>query len=123
MTGELSGRVALVTGAAGGIGGAVTALLLAAGAAVVGEDLRPVTPPEGSGDRFAAVQGDAADAAVARQSVATAVDVFGRLDILVNVAGILRDRMIFNLPEADWDAVIRVHLRGHYSTVRPASAY
>ena len=57
MTGELSGRVALVTGAAGGIGGAVTALLLAAGAAVVGEDLRPVTPPEGSGDRFAASPG------------------------------------------------------------------
>ena len=66
MTGELSGRVALVTGAAGGIGGAATALLLAAGAAVVGEDLRPVTPPEGSGDRFAAIRGDAADSAVAR---------------------------------------------------------
>jgi NAD(P)-dependent dehydrogenase (short-subunit alcohol dehydrogenase family) len=55
--------------------------------------------------------------------VKTAVEQFGKLDIVVNVAGILRDRMIFNLVEADWDAVIRVHLKGHYSTVRPASAY
>ena len=48
---------------------------------------------------------------------------FGRLDIVVNVAGILRDRMIFNMAEQDWDAVIRVHLKGHYSTAARASAY
>jgi NAD(P)-dependent dehydrogenase (short-subunit alcohol dehydrogenase family) len=55
--------------------------------------------------------------------VQTAVEQYGGLDIVVNVAGILRDRMIFNLAEQDWDEVIRVHLKGHYSTVRPASAY
>ena len=55
--------------------------------------------------------------------MATAVEEFGRLDIVANVAGFLRDRMIFNLAEEDWDAVIRVHLKGHYSLVRPAAAY
>jgi len=67
--------------------------------------------------------GDIGDVATGDRLVKTAVDQFGKLDIVVNVAGILRDRMIFNLSEADWDEVIRVHLKGHYSTVRPASAY
>jgi len=67
--------------------------------------------------------GDVADVATGERLVRTAVEQFGRLDIVVNVAGILRDRMIFNLSEADWDEVIRVHLKGHYATVRPASAY
>ncbi|MER5838321.1 SDR family NAD(P)-dependent oxidoreductase, partial [Streptomyces sp. NPDC002130] len=52
-----------------------------------------------------------------------ALEHYGKLDVLVNVAGILRDKMIFNLPEEDWDAVIRVHLRGHFSTIKPAAAY
>jgi NAD(P)-dependent dehydrogenase (short-subunit alcohol dehydrogenase family) len=67
--------------------------------------------------------GDIGDVATGERLVETAVDQFGKLDIVVNVAGILRDRMIFNLAEADWDEVIRVHLKGHYSTARPASAY
>ena len=52
-----------------------------------------------------------------------AIKEFGQLDILVNVAGILRDRMIFNMSEEEWDEVIRVHLKGHYCTMRPASAH
>ena len=52
-----------------------------------------------------------------------AIKEFGQLDILVNVAGILRDRMIFNMTEQEWDDVIRVHLKGHYCTMRPASAH
>ena len=67
--------------------------------------------------------GDIGDVATGERLVETAVEQFGKLDIVVNVAGILRDRMIFNLSESDWDEVIRVHLKGHYSTVRPASAY
>jgi NAD(P)-dependent dehydrogenase (short-subunit alcohol dehydrogenase family) len=67
--------------------------------------------------------GDVADTATGEELVRMAVTTYGKLDILVNVAGILRDRMIFNLSPEDWDTVIRVHLRGHYSTVRPASAY
>jgi nucleoside-diphosphate-sugar epimerase len=63
--GELAGRVALVTGAAGGIGSAVTALLLDAGASVVAEDLDPLSAPEGDEDRFAVVQGDPAEASTA----------------------------------------------------------
>ena len=120
MADELSGRVALVTGAAGGIGGAATALLLAAGAAVVGEDLRPVTPPEGSGDRFAAVRGDAADSAVARQSVATAVDAFGRLDILVNVAGRFLRAPVGEISDADWDSLMATNVRSVFVHCREA---
>src|SRR5439155_19226026 len=48
-------------------------------------------------------------------------DAFGRIDILINVAGILRDRMIFNMAEEEWDAVINVHLKGHFNTIKPAS--
>jgi NAD(P)-dependent dehydrogenase (short-subunit alcohol dehydrogenase family) len=76
-----------------------------------------------AGGQAVADSGDIADVATGERLVRTAVEQFGKLDIVVNVAGILRDRMIFNLPEADWDAVIRVHLKGHYSTVRPAAAY
>ncbi len=54
--------------------------------------------------------------------IQAAVDSFGRLDILVNCAGILRDRMIFNMTEEEWDAVVAVHLKGHFCTIRPASA-
>ncbi|MET8049726.1 SDR family oxidoreductase [Streptosporangium sp. NPDC005286] len=76
-----------------------------------------------SGGRAVADDGDVADTATGQRLVDTALDRYGKLDVLVNVAGILRDRMIFNLTEEDWDTVIRVHLRGHYSTIRPATAY
>jgi NAD(P)-dependent dehydrogenase (short-subunit alcohol dehydrogenase family) len=76
-----------------------------------------------AGGSAIADDGDVADVRTGERLVSTAVEKFGKLDVVVNVAGILRDRMIFNLSEEDWDAVIRVHLKGHYSTVRPAAAY
>jgi NAD(P)-dependent dehydrogenase (short-subunit alcohol dehydrogenase family) len=66
---------------------------------------------------------DIADTATGEELVKTALTAYGKLDIVVNVAGILRDKMIFNMAVEDWDAVMRVHLRGHFSTVRPAAAY
>jgi NAD(P)-dependent dehydrogenase (short-subunit alcohol dehydrogenase family) len=136
--GVIDGRVAIVTGGARGIGASISRLFAAEGASVVINDLGGA--PDGSGsdggpakeiaDEITAAGGkavsdggDIADVATGERLVKAAVEEFGKLDIVVNVAGILRDRMIFNLPEADWDAVIRVHLKGHYSTVRPASAY
>jgi NAD(P)-dependent dehydrogenase (short-subunit alcohol dehydrogenase family) len=136
--GVIDGRVAIITGGARGIGASISRLFAAEGASVVINDLGG--SPDGTGsdqgpakqiaDEIAAAGGtavadgsDIADVATGERLVRTAVEQFGRLDVVVNVAGILRDRMIFNLPEADWDEVIRVHLKGHYSTVRPASAY
>jgi NAD(P)-dependent dehydrogenase (short-subunit alcohol dehydrogenase family) len=136
--GTLDGRVAVITGAGRGIGASVARLFAAEGAKVVLNDLG--AEPDGSGSDPGPAQavadeiiaaggqavadgGDVADTATGQRLVRLAVDRFGRLDVLVNTAGILRDRMIFNLPDDDWDAVIRVHLRGHFSTVKPAAAY
>jgi NAD(P)-dependent dehydrogenase (short-subunit alcohol dehydrogenase family) len=136
--GVIDGRVAIITGGARGIGASISRLFAAEGASLVINDLGG--SPDGTGsdagpakqmaDEIAAAGGtavadggDIGDVATGERLVRTAVEQFGKLDIVVNVAGILRDRMIFNLPEADWDEVIRVHLKGHYSTVRPASAY
>jgi NAD(P)-dependent dehydrogenase (short-subunit alcohol dehydrogenase family) len=134
----LDGRVAIITGGGRGIGRSISRLFAAEGARLVINDLGG--NPDGTGhdegpardvaDELTAAgaqavsdSGDIADTATGERLVQTAVDQYGKLDIVVNVAGILRDRMIFNLPPEDWDAVIRVHLRGHYSTIRPASAY
>ena len=136
--GVIDGRVAIITGGARGIGASISRLFASQGASLVINDLGG--SPDGTGsdegpakqlaDEIAAAGGtavadggDVADVATGERLVRTAVEQFGRLDIVVNVAGILRDRMIFNLSEADWDEVIRVHLKGHYATVRPASAY
>jgi NAD(P)-dependent dehydrogenase (short-subunit alcohol dehydrogenase family) len=136
--GVIDGRVAIITGGARGIGASISRLFAAEGASLVINDLGGA--PDGSGgdqgpakqiaDEIAAAGGsavadggDIGNVATGERLVAAAVEHYGKLDIVVNVAGILRDRMIFNLPEQDWDEVIRVHLKGHYSTVRPASAY
>jgi NAD(P)-dependent dehydrogenase (short-subunit alcohol dehydrogenase family) len=136
--GIIDGRVAIITGGARGIGGSISRLFASEGAALVINDLGGGADGEGgdegpakqiadeivaAGGQAIADGGDIADVATGERLVKTAVEQYGKLDIVINVAGILRDRMIFNLSEEDWDKVIRVHLKGHYSTVRPASAY
>jgi NAD(P)-dependent dehydrogenase (short-subunit alcohol dehydrogenase family) len=136
--GYLDGRVAVVTGAGRGIGAAVARLLGREGAKVVVNDLGVALDGSGSDQAPAeqvaaeirAAGGQAipnfdnvADHGQAEHLIHTAIDEFGRLDVLVNVAGILRDRMIFNLSEEDWDAVIAVHLKGTYNTTHFASQY
>jgi NAD(P)-dependent dehydrogenase (short-subunit alcohol dehydrogenase family) len=136
MTNRLSDRVAIVTGAGRGIGREVALLLASEGASVVvndyGVSIEGTQPSEGPAkdvaDEIQAAGGKAvpnvdtvATVEGGEHMIQTALDAFGRLDILVNVAGILRDRMIFNMSEEEWDAVIAVHLKGHYCTTKPAS--
>ncbi|OHV58648.1 short-chain dehydrogenase [Pseudofrankia sp. BMG5.36] len=131
-------RVAVVTGAGRGIGATIAATYAREGAAVVVNDLggtgdgkgSDTTPAEEVVSKIAAEGGtaiadytDITDHAAAAAMIQRAIDEYGRLDILVNVAGILRDKMIFNLVEEDWDAVIAVHLKGHYNTIKPAASH
>ena len=125
---SLDGRVAVVTGAGAGLGRAEALALSDAGAAVVLNDL-PGAADEAAetiksrGGRVAVVEGDVGERATADRMVATATEVFGSLDIVVNNAGMTRDRMLFNLSDEEWDDVIRVHLRGHFLLSRNAAAY
>jgi NAD(P)-dependent dehydrogenase (short-subunit alcohol dehydrogenase family) len=136
--GRLDGRVAVVTGAGRGVGASVARLFAAEGAAVVVNDLgvavdgtNPQAAPAqqvvadivAAGGQVVLNADDVADFMAAEAIVNQAIDTYGRLDVLVNVAGILRDRMIFNMSEEEWDAVIRVHLKGTFNTSRHASAY
>jgi len=135
---RLDGRVAIVTGAGRGIGRSVARLLASQGAAVVvadlgvamdgsGRDMGPaaevVEEITAAGGKAIASGADISDFAAAEGLIGTAIEQFGRLDVLVNVAGILRDRMVFNMTEQEWDDVIRVHLKGTFNTTRFASAY
>ncbi len=138
MSGLLDGRVAIVTGAGRGIGRAHALALAAEGAKVVVNDIGAgidgAAPGESPAEQVveeiralggeAVVNGDdVADWAGAENLVATALNNFGRLDVLVNNAGFLRDRMLANMSEEEWDAVIRVHLKGHFAPMRHAMSY
>jgi 3-oxoacyl-[acyl-carrier protein] reductase len=136
MAGRLEGRVAIVTGAGRGIGRGEALALAAEGARVVVNDFGGSAAGEG-GDSTPAEEvvaeikkmggeavpnlGNVASMDDGEAMVKQAMDTWGRLDILVNNAGILRDRIIFNMTEAEWDAVIAVHLKGHFTATRFAA--
>ena len=136
--GSLEGRVAIVTGAGRGIGRSAAVLLATEGASVVVNDLGGAMDGTGSdvgpaqhvvneitsaGGKAIANGADISDHAAAEGLIKAAIAEFGRLDVLVNVAGILRDRMIFNMSEQEWDDVIRVHLKGTFNTSKFAAAH
>jgi NAD(P)-dependent dehydrogenase (short-subunit alcohol dehydrogenase family) len=136
--GILDGKVAIVTGAGHGVGRGEALELAAEGAKVVVNDLGGSVTGEGADKRPAeevaelirsrggeavANYDDVADFNGAKSIIDTAVEAFGKLDVLVNNAGILRDKMLFTMGEDEFDSVIRVHLKGTWSTMHHASAY
>ncbi|GCD89331.1 3-oxoacyl-ACP reductase [Nocardioides sp. LS1] len=124
---SLDGKVAVVTGAGAGLGRAEALALADAGARVVLGDL-PGAADEAAeeirsrGGSATVVTGDVGERATADALVATALDL-GGLDVVVNNAGITRDKMLFNMTDEEWDLVIRVHLRGHFLLSRNAAAH
>ncbi|MFJ9349589.1 SDR family oxidoreductase [Streptomyces sp. NPDC101237] len=138
MSGICADRVVAVTGAGRGLGRAHALAFAAEGARVVVNDLGvgldgapgPGSPAAGvvaeiraAGGEAVAHGADIATSAGAASLIETAVETYGRLDTLVNNAGFLRDRMLVNLGEDDWDAVVRVHLKGHFLPLRYAAAH
>ncbi|MDT7627026.1 MAG: hypothetical protein QOF99_7927 [Pseudonocardiales bacterium] len=138
MSGLCAGRVVVVTGAGRGLGRAHALAFAAEGARVVVNDVGAALDGSGgsagpaaevvaeiraAGGEAVADGEDVADWAGAARLVAHAVGEFGRLDVLVNNAGILRDRMVVSLDEGEWDAVLRVHLKGHAATLHHAAAH
>jgi NAD(P)-dependent dehydrogenase (short-subunit alcohol dehydrogenase family) len=136
--GALDGRVAIITGAGRGIGREHALLFAAEGAKVVvndvggaadgsGSDLTPaqqvVAEIEGRGGAAIANADSVADWEGGQRLVNSAIEAFGDLDILVNNAGILRDRVLVNMTEEEWDAVVAVHMKGHFVPSRWAAAY
>ncbi|MGH3646443.1 MAG: 3-oxoacyl-ACP reductase [Micromonosporaceae bacterium] len=125
---SLEGKVAIVTGAGAGLGRAEALALARAGAEVVVNDLTSaarsvVEEIEALGGKALLVTGDIAERTTADALLSAAVEHFGALHIVVNNAGVLRDRMLFNMSDEEWDLVIRVHLRGHFLLSRNAAAY
>ncbi|MCI2418824.1 SDR family oxidoreductase [Saccharopolyspora sp. K220] len=138
MTGIVEGRIVIVTGAARGIGRGYALEFARQGAKVVVNDLGAEVDGTGSstgpagevveqiraaGGEAIANGADVADFEETKRLVESTVEHFGDLHVLVNNAGILRDRMLFNMTEQEWDAVIRVHLKGTFSPLRHAAAY
>ncbi|MGI5128150.1 3-oxoacyl-ACP reductase [Pseudonocardia sp. CA-107938] len=125
---SLRGRVAIVTGAGAGLGRAEALALAAAGADVVVNDLDEagasvVDEIAQLGAKAEFVAGDVGERATADALLTTAIDRFGGLDVVVNNAGVVRDRMLFSLSDDDFDLVLRVHLRGHFLLSRGAAAH
>ncbi|WP_224768987.1 3-oxoacyl-ACP reductase [Nocardioides ochotonae] len=125
---SLDGRVAVVTGAGAGLGRAEALALADAGARVVLNDLPGAADQvaeeiRSRGGQVRVVEGDVAERRTADEMLAAAVDGFGSLDVVVNNAGMTRDRMLFNMSDEEWDAIIRVHLRGHFLLSRNAASY
>ena len=125
---ELEGAVAVVTGAGAGLGRAEALALGAAGAKVVVNDIgegaeRVAGEIVAAGGEAVGVAGDIGDWDFATGLVEHAVSTYGGLNVLVNNAGVLRDRMIFSISAEEWDTVLRVHLRGHAATCKAATAY
>ncbi|WP_375488113.1 3-oxoacyl-ACP reductase [uncultured Mycobacterium sp.] len=126
---DLSGKVAVVTGAAAGLGRAEAIGLARAGATVVVNDIATALDASdvideitSAGSKAIAVTGDISQRATADELI-TCADGLGGLSIVVNNAGITRDRMLFNMSDEEWDAVIAVHLRGHFLLTRNAATY
>lgn len=134
----LDGRVIIVTGAGRGLGREHALLLTREGATVVVNDLGTsptgdgqegsvaesvVAEIEAAGGKASASQHDISDWAQAEEMISSTIDRYGTLHVLVNNAGILRDRQLVNMAETEWDAVMRVHLRGHAAPSRFATAY
>jgi NAD(P)-dependent dehydrogenase (short-subunit alcohol dehydrogenase family) len=138
MGDRLKGKVAIVTGAGRGIGRGEVLALASEGAKIVVNDLGGARDGTGASsspaDEVVAEIKKLGGEAVANHDsvttmqggeniVKTAIDSFGKVDILVNNAGILRDRMLFNISEEDWDLVLKVHLYGHFHTIRAVSPF
>ncbi len=126
--GSLEGRVAIITGAGRGLGREHALLFAAEGAKVVANDLGEVAEEtaaevRATGGEAIASNHDVTDWDGGRDLVGAAVEAFGRLDVLVNNAGILRDRMLVSMSEEEWDEVVDVHLKGHFVPTRFAAAH